>query len=85
MTLPDERASVRETASSQLLYADAKEHIEKLLPILAEPPCNTWSLHMGIIESCTALKIPIPASYLEPLFSVDNLYLQEALAHTLCD
>lgn len=85
LALHDERPSVRETASSQLLYADAKEHIEKLLPILAEPPCNTWSLHMGIIESCTALKIPIPASYLEPLFSVDNLYLQEALAHTLCD
>ncbi len=85
LAMHDERPSVRETASSQLFFADAKEHIEKLLPILAEPPCNTWSLHIGIIESCTALKIPIPASYLEPLFSVDNLYLQEALANTLCD
>ena len=85
LALQDERPSVRDNAIRELKLTDAKDHVEKLLPILAEPPCNTWSLHIDVIEACTALKIPIPASYLEPLFSVDNLYLQEALANTLCD
>lgn len=55
----------------------------KLLAILNEPPCNTWSLHIAVIENCLSLNIDIPYSSLAPLESVDNPRQQETLAEAL--
>lgn len=83
LALKDKRPAVRNTAVNQLYYADDRAQIEQLLPILLEPPCNTWSLHKAIVDACCDLNIPLPESHLAHLMEVDNLELQASLAELI--
>lgn len=83
LALYDKRPEVRRVAVNRLRELDAKEHSKKLLAILTEPPCNTWYLHIAVIENCLYFNIEIPFSYLEPLMTIDNPSLQEAVAKAL--
>ncbi len=83
LALYDKRPMVRREAVLRLRELDDKDKSKKLLAILNEPPCNTWSLHIAVIENCLSLNIDIPYSSLAPLKSVDNPSLQEALAKAL--
>lgn len=83
LAIYDKRPEVRRVAVNRLCELDAKEHSKKLLAILTEPPCNTWYLHIAVIENCLYFNIEIPFSYLEPLLTIDNPSLQEAVAKAL--
>ncbi|MFA6208856.1 MAG: HEAT repeat domain-containing protein [Candidatus Obscuribacterales bacterium] len=83
LALNDERPAVRNTAVNQLSSTDARKQIEQLLPILLEPPCNTWSLHMNVIDAFHGLNIEISQSHLNHLMEVDNLDLQVRLAEVI--
>ncbi len=77
----DPRPSVRLESIYQLHNLKAGDAITQLKPILLEPPSNTWSVHIALLDALTDLCIEIPS--LEHLRNVDNLYLQEAIAEAL--
>lgn len=83
LALYDKRPEVRRVAVTRLRDLQEKEHSEKLLSILAEPPCNTWCLHIAVLQNCLYFDMEIPFSYLEPLLTIDNPSLQEILAEAL--
>ncbi|MGE0328349.1 MAG: HEAT repeat domain-containing protein [Polyangiaceae bacterium] len=58
----------------------ATAELTRLLPLLAEPPLVNWALHNALLDAATKRNLEVSAATLEPLGSVDNLHLREALA-----
>ncbi|MFE3187472.1 HEAT repeat domain-containing protein [Nocardia sp. NPDC059240] len=54
------------------------DHIEPLLPLLAEPPLLTWAVHTHVLYGCQASGHTPPAA--NALRGVDNLHMAAALA-----
>jgi HEAT repeat protein len=73
----DERESVRYHAIEALVRLGARGEVQGLLPLLAEPPAMTWSLHLALLRGCSELGLA--AAHVDGLREVDNVYVQAAL------
>jgi hypothetical protein len=74
----DSRPSIRYTAVHQLNLLETKDRMKELIPVLDEPPVNTWSVHCEILSGCE--RTWVSRSRVDYLKSIDNLYLQTELA-----
>jgi hypothetical protein len=81
LVINDRRPSIRRTAVGEMERTDAGQYIGRLLPLLSEPPVNTWDLHLEVLRACRRASIALPS--LDHLYPVDNLFLQIELAECL--
>jgi HEAT repeat protein len=84
LVLEDEREVVRREAVHQLAkladHAAAVTALEQLMPLLAEPPRVTWSVHLALLDAARQFRLRPP---LDHLLEVDDLHMQVALARLL--
>jgi HEAT repeat protein len=73
----DRRESIRATAVSCLIDLDAAREIERLSPLLSEPPGVSWAVHIRLIDGLRALAVPAPV--LDDLALIDNLDLVQSV------
>jgi HEAT repeat protein len=74
----NELECIRTSAVWHLCEFGATDAIRQLTPSLREPPQCTWSFHIALIDTAGSLHVPTPD--LGDLGTVDNLFVQEALA-----
>ena len=77
----DSRPSIRYTAARELNLFETKDRLKELVPILDEPPINTWGVHCEILRGCE--RSWVSQSTVENLKSIDDYFLQKELASLL--
>lgn len=78
--LRDGRESMRSAALEQLMSLDATDALAAALPMLAEPPEVTWSVHGTLLDAAFRFNLPVESSVLRRLASVDHAWLCAAVA-----
>jgi HEAT repeat protein len=74
----DEREVVQYHAVYALSRLGARAELLPLVPLLEEPPCVTWSIHLALLDACAKRGIAPPS--LDLLRGADHLDVQEELA-----
>jgi HEAT repeat protein len=69
----DPRVEVRVHGVLELMALRAVDQLERLMPVLDEPPCIHWGLHRTLLNAINELGLPAPN--LDRLASVDDLHL----------
>lgn len=70
------------TAIACLVALGAVPEIERLLPLLNEPPGITWAVHIQLLDGLRMLGLPAPE--LDHLAAVDNLDLVRSVVALRC-
>lgn len=77
LALEDARPSVQAAAVSALQKRAARAEIDSVKHLLQAPLFNNWWLHRTLLDACAELKL---SAKIDHLLSVDDVYLQVALA-----
>ena len=78
--LGDSRESMRSAALEQLMSLDATEALATALPMLAEAPEVTWSVHGTLLDAAFRFDLPIESLVLRRLAGIDHAWLCAAVA-----